>query len=204
MKPLTALEKDALKEIASIGSGHASTALSQLIDRPVGVGMIHLEKMPVKDIPDLVGGPSADAVGITFGVRGDISGKMVLLSTKETSLRLAELLQSKEKGTLKIMDMMSRSALKEMGNILIGSYLTALSDFSGMSLVESTPVLMNKKAAAIIERAIGTYDELVEYVLVVETKLNIESEKFVEDIILILKPKSFEAIFESISRRAGI
>lgn len=202
-EPLTDLEKDALKEVGSIGANHASTSLSKLINRPVKVQMLHLEKMLVKDIVKLVGGPKEESIGTIFRLIGQINGGIFLLSKKQTSIRLAEILLEKEKGSLKQIDMMTRSAIKEMGNILTGSYLASLSDFAGMNIMASTPILMIDNAEKIINKAVPPSNG-IEYVLVVQTTLKIEFEDFTEEIILVLKPKVFEKIFESIIKRMGL
>src|SRR3989338_5538879 len=157
MKQLTDIERSALKEIGSIGASHASTALSKLINRPVDVELIHFDKILLKDIPQLVGGAEEEAVGIIFGILSHTSGKIIMLSDKKTSLRMAEMLLGGKRGSIKMIGSMERSALKEMGNILTGSYLASLSDFSGLNLIASTPVLKISKAKEIMKSAIVSY-----------------------------------------------
>src|SRR5262249_34889623 len=53
----TALQQSALREIANIGSGHAATALSQLLGRPVEIGYSEALLTVLAEAIDRIGAP---------------------------------------------------------------------------------------------------------------------------------------------------
>jgi len=198
---LSKLEADDLKEAGSIGAASASTALSKLINRPIEVSTTKLQLMNLDDIPSLVGGPTILSVGTLFEIVGDLKGALLLLASKKTTMCLADMVQGRRVGTTKFMSEMDKDAIKEVGNILVGAYMTALAELSGLNILESIPKLEINNVPAIISDVIKEYDHKVRYTLVIETKMRIKKEGFTEDIIIILGHEEFGKLFHAMVKR---
>ncbi len=198
---LSMLEADALKEAGSIGAASASTALSKMINRPIEVSTTKLQLMDLDDISSLVGGPTILSVGTLFEIVGDLKGALLLLASKKTTLGLADMVQGRKLGTTKFMSEMDTDAIKEIGNILVGAYMTALAELSGLNILESIPKLEINNVPTIIRDVIKEYDHRVRYTLVIETKMKIKKEGFIEDIIIILGHEEFGKLFHAMVKR---
>jgi chemotaxis protein CheC len=97
---------------------------------------------------------------------------------------------------------MGTSALKELGNIVAGSYLTALSDFTGLSLYPSVPGLSIDMFAAVITHGLIELSHVSDYAIVIDAAIEESSDESREVIqghfFLLPDPDSFEKLFKSI------
>ena len=69
---------------------------------------------------------------------------------------------------------MERSALNEIGNIITGAYLSALSDLTKLTIVSSVPGLQIDMAASILSVPAIAFSQLGDRVLLIETKFDTE------------------------------
>ena len=102
MRKLNIVEKDALQEVGSIGSGNASSILSNLTGKEVTLTVTHTDIVPIKEIPklilgkkELVTGPKKLVVGVYSQISGDVRGNITVIFSKESALLLSDLLQKK-------------------------------------------------------------------------------------------------------------
>ncbi len=152
MRPedLKPFQLDGIKEIANIGGAHAATALSEMVSKSVMVTVPRVALLNLEDVVSLVGTPDDVVVGILVNFGGDIAGKTLLVFPYREGLLLVDLLMGKNIGETKELDEMAKSSLNEVANILISSYLTALSDFLGVLFLPSTPNMSIDQAGAVI------------------------------------------------------
>jgi chemotaxis protein CheC len=130
----TAMQQSALAEIANLGSGHAATALSGLLGRPVDVGYSEATLTVLARAIDEVGAPMNRSALVDTPIQGD-EGNVILIFPEESAAELCGLL-----GT-SIEDETGRSALQEVGNILSASYLNAIVEMTGLALEPDPPTV---------------------------------------------------------------
>jgi len=83
-------------------------------------------------------------------VTGDISGSIMFILEKKAAGVLVNILMGKPLDEIVVFDEIAISALKEVGNILAGSYLSALSTLTNLNILPSVPELAIDMAGAII------------------------------------------------------
>ena len=173
-RTLSAVQRDALREVANIGAGHAATALSQMTGGPIMISVptVHVAPLGVV-LPQLAPGPDPVAAVLMDGM-GDLTGRTLLVFPKPTVLRLAERMLRRPLGASVALGELERSALKEAGNILSGAYLNALSDFMGLVLLPSPPELAVAPAAEVLTPDFLRLGTAAEYVFVVETEFVVQ------------------------------
>ena len=114
---------DVLKELGNIGAGNAVTALASMLQCRVDMKVPQVKVLDFKDVGTLLGGEEQEMAGVYLAVEGDITGSILFLVKKEVAMHLVKKLMgsmaSDEFGE------MERSALKEISNIITGSYLNA-------------------------------------------------------------------------------
>ena len=128
------LQESALREIANIGSGHAATALSQLLGRPVEIGYSEALLTVLAEAIDRIGAPMSRSALVDTPIQKD-GGTVLLVFPDDTGEQLCELL-----GTT-MSDEIGRTALQEVGNILATSYLNAIVEMTGMELEPEPPTV---------------------------------------------------------------
>jgi len=200
MNELAEIEKDILTEIATIGSGNASMALSKMLDKKFEVKVPVLQLIPVEKISEMMGDSEQLTTVVLIKIIGDVPGTMMLLFNPENAIKLAEQLTKREKND-GILDEVDRSALKEVGNILSGSALNALADFLDFTLVQSIPDTATDMLSAIINTTIAQLGESADKVLVLETVFKDETSTVEGKYYLLFDPKSTFAILEAVKKK---
>ena len=135
-------ELDVMKEIGSIGTSHAATALSQLLQREVRITIPKVKILGYNGAVKRIG-QEEEIVGATLvQMSGDLDGLMLFLYDFHFAKRLLKKLLEKEYEDFSKMDDMAFSALKEVGNIIICSYINAFSQLVGVDINLSVPSSM--------------------------------------------------------------
>ena len=131
---------DVLKEIGNIGAGNATTSLAQVLQKKVDMKVPHVDLMEFKEVGRWLGGEDTIMAGVYLLVEGDITGSMMFLSKRETAKYMVnQLMMGMGHPESEDFDEMELSALSELGNIMTGSYLNALSDLTHLKIYPSTP-----------------------------------------------------------------
>ncbi len=189
---------DALKEIGNVGAGNSATALSQLINRKIDMTVPQIAIMPLGDVPDVVGGPEAMVVGVFLRVYGPAPSSILFLLPRESAFSLVDMLMGREQGYTTSLDSMDESALMEIGNILAGAYLNALSHFTKLTLLPSIPALAMDMAGAILNVVLVQLGEMGDHALVIETEFATENDGVKGHFFLIPDPGSLNTILAAI------
>ena len=74
---LNSLELDTLREIGSIGTGNAATALSSLIGQQVRIEMPEVRIMGYNEAIEWIGGPEEITAGVLVKMSGQVNGIML-------------------------------------------------------------------------------------------------------------------------------
>jgi chemotaxis protein CheC len=93
---------------------------------------------------------------------------------------------------------MELSALNEIGNILAGSYLTSLADFTNLYMVPTVPSLAIDMAGAILSYGLLQYGEMGDHALFIDTKFLDGVDEIEGHFFLIPDPESFPKIFSAL------
>ncbi len=138
---LTELQRDALKEVGNIGAGHAATALSQLLNATVKLSEPTIDVLKYRDLATRIGHGDRPVAALHMYVRGEAPGQMIVLFDRDQALDFVNVFIKRIIGDIQIFDSIVDSTLKELGNIIAGSYLTALISLTGVNLLPSVPTL---------------------------------------------------------------
>jgi chemotaxis protein CheC len=200
VRTLKALQLDALREVANIGAGHAATALSQMTQRTIMIAVPEVNVRPLEDVAELFGRADHVICAVLMHMMGDLTGRAMILFPDESARNLCDILLRRAPGTTTAFETMEQSGLKEVGNILVSAYLTALSDFMGMMLVPSVPSLVIDQAGAILTTTYLNFGHDRDYVFCVETAFEVAgaAEQLRGHFLLLPDLPSLRAIFDAI------
>ncbi|WP_372516707.1 MULTISPECIES: chemotaxis protein CheC [Paenibacillus] len=186
---------DVLKEVGNIGAGHAATALSKLLDKPVDMQVPKVRMVPFEEIADSVGGAEQVVIAIFLRVEGETPGNLFFILTLESSKKLLRNLVGIEVVHDEEYTEMELSALSEIGNILAGSYLTSLADFTNLNMSPTVPALAIDMAGAILSYGLLQFGQMGDQALLIDTKFLDGLDQVEGHFFLIPDPESFDKIF---------
>mgnify|MGYP000155939664 FL=1 len=167
---LNSFHIDVLKEIGNIGAGNAATALAKILDKRVDMKVPQVRVMNFSEISNMLGGAEIEVVGILLEVEGDINGNIMFILDLESSRLLVNFLMGRPSKTDLEYDEITLSALKEIGNILAGSYLSALSNLTNLKIKSSVPGLAIDMAGAILSVPAIEFGKTSDVVLYIENE----------------------------------
>ena len=169
---ISAMRLEALKEIGNIGTGHAATALSDLLATRVNIEVPKVWLVSVENLEKALGELEAIRVVLYLKVEGEAPGKAVFVLPPPSAETIVQTLLRKPEPPNIYGDEMAQSALQEVGNILVSSFVVALSQFSGVNLQPSVPALGIDMIGAMIDSILLEEGEIDENVLIIDTKLS--------------------------------
>lgn len=194
---LNSMQMDVLKEIGNIGAGNAVTALSKMLNKKINMEVPQVRLLEFKEVTELLGGAEMPVTGIYLRMEGDISGNMMFLLPMESSKVLIEMIMGLSRSSEEFGEM-GMSALEETGNILAGSYISALSALTGMNIRISVPALAIDMAGAVLSVPIIQFGHMGDSVMLIETHFS-EGDKHVKgDLLLIPDVDSFVNLMEKL------
>ncbi|HNQ50690.1 MAG: chemotaxis protein CheC [Candidatus Omnitrophica bacterium] len=195
---LSSFEKDILGEIGTMCVGNATTALAQILGKRIelelpGVTVININKLHTYLHVD----PEDSVLGIHMQVLGGAKGNALMIFPKKDAFKLVDVVIGPVKHNADNLTEIGISALKEVGNIVVSSYLSALSAFTGISAFPSTVTLTSGAARSIVNLAfMGLRAEECEYTILVEAVFK-ESKRNVEgNFFIILSAASMQVILK--------
>lgn len=166
------IQLDTLKEIGNIGSAHAATSLSMLLQRRIDMSVPKIWAASFEEVVGVIGHLDVPQAVIYVKVEGDAPGKAVFFFPLHSAETVIQLLLQTDKPMDLFADEMAQSALKEVGNIMVSSFIIALTEFSKIPLQPSVPALAVDMAGAILDAILLEEGVLDENVLFIETQLS--------------------------------
>jgi len=196
---LDATRLDMLREICSVGAGHAATALSQLTSRRIDLEVPQALIVPVREVPRIAGGAEAVVAGLSFQILGDARGVILLLFPEESASSLVRLVTGGAGGEAPESDL-AVSAMKEIGNILASAFLSAIGQLSGLSLIPSVPGYARDMAGAVLDQVLIELSRLADQALVIETVFREHGEGIRGHFFLLPDPQTLETTLRAVER----
>src|SRR5690625_3973796 len=140
LKNLSGIQMDVLREISNIGAGNAATSMSQLINKRIDMKVPSVKIVSFDEIINIIGGPEQLIVALLFKIHGEAPGSVYFILGVEEAESLVKNITNDidfKLVTDRQPSELSMSVLKEIGNIMTGSYLSALSDFVNINMYSS-------------------------------------------------------------------
>lgn len=194
---LNAKYYDVLKEIGNIGAGNATTAIANMLGMKMDMSVPKVELLPVEKIGGAIGSEDQVVVGIMLGVETDIQGSMMFLMDLPSAHHLVNKLMMRDPSYDKDFDEMDLSALKEIGNIISGAYLSALSGLTNLTITPTVPSISIDMAAAILSVPAIEFGMVGDNALLINTEIG-TSESIKGYFILMPEGDSYKKIISSL------
>ena len=161
---------DVLREIGNIGAGNATTSLASMINAKIDMSVPKVELMEASELGSAICPEDEIIVGIFLEVTHDITGSMMFLMKMDSAHYLVNKLMGKDPTNMDPFDEMDLSAMKEIGNIISASYLTALSGMTNLTISPSVPYIAVDMAGAILSVPAIQFGQYGNNALLIETE----------------------------------
>jgi len=198
LSKLNSFHLDVLKEIGNIGAGNAATALAKLLDKRVEMKVPQVRIMKFSEVSDVLGGAETPVAGILLRIHGDISGSMMYILDEPSARLLVNILMGKPLETDLDLDEMSCSVLTEIGNILAGSYLSALSNLTNLRILPDVPALAMDMAGAILSVPAIEFGKTSDAVLYIENVFTDGHDSVIGDLFLVPDDMSYGKLLSAL------
>ncbi|MBQ6026339.1 MAG: chemotaxis protein CheC [Lachnospiraceae bacterium] len=197
IEELSDTEFDVLKEISNIGTGNAATAISKLLGGRVDIKVPDIRFLQFSELPEIIGGAENEVIGILVSLENDIDGMMMFVMDKPSASVIVNRILNRDNEELgQEMSEMEISVLSEFGNIIAGSYLSAISRLTGMVVSPSVPALSDDMAGAILSVPAIEFGKMSDRVLLIRSEFLSESGQAKGFFILVPTLKGFDNIFK--------
>ena len=199
IEELSEVEFDVLKEISNIGTGNAATAISTLLDGQIGIEVPIIRFLEFSELSEIIGGAENEVIGIMVTLSQDIDGMMIfVMDVKSARIIINHLLQHEDEEEQLECTEMVKSALSEFGNIVAGSYLSAIAKLTGLVCAPSVPALSHDMAGAVLSVPAIEFGKVSDKVLLIQSVFEYKNKKAEGFFILVPTLEAFNTIFEKL------
>ena len=197
LEEVNSMYMDVLKEIGNIGAGNATTAIARMVGARIDMNVPSVKLLEVSELGTAVGAEDDTIIGIFLEVQNDIQGSMMFLLDIESGHYLVNTLMMRDMSYNEPFDEMDLSALKEVGNIIAASYLTALSTLTRLSIAPSVPYISVDMAAAILSVPAIQFGQFGDNALFIATEFG-DDREMQGYFILMPEQDSYEKILRAL------
>ena len=201
LNQLNDIQYDVLREIGNIGAGNATTALSQMLNQKMDMSVPKVALVPFNEISDVMGSEDQTVVGIMLGFEGDVEGMMMFLFDTKSAHHLVNtlMMRDKEDGVEEGAEFsdMDMSAINEIGNIVSGSYLTAISKLTNLKMISTVPEMTIDMIGALLSVPASEFGKYGDKLLLIQSQFG--ELDFVNGYFLMIPElNSYDKLLESL------
>lgn len=166
---LNEVELDILKELGNIGTGHAATSLSKLLNKDVYFSVPDVKIGEIKNLSgEFIGEVVAGVIIALQDLEEHRSGYLYIMFPEKSARKIASDLFGMEE----LDEEMYASTIMEVGNILSSSFCDALADFMDIILLPSPPNFAVDVPTAVIDSVVSQMAEKNDHIILFETSLS--------------------------------
>lgn len=198
-KEFDQIRLDAFKEITSIATGNAATSLSVLLGKRVDITVPGIVVEQVTNIPTLLGERENKVMVLNFTVSGQFRGNIMLLFSPSECLGLINMLTGQRVNDVENLSEMELSAIKELGNIVTGSYIRVLAEGLGVRAKYSVPAFAYDMLGAVFDETLACLSSDTEQAVVMESEFIVKNEMYRGYLVFILTPIAVKVLIKALA-----
>ncbi len=195
MSNFSPTQLDVLKEIGTIGSATAATSLADMIREKVEIEVPQVSLVPLESIANILESAERLYFVLDMEIKGDIAGRIFFLLPPDNAKFLGSVLLDKPKDEIDLNDDLFKSSLREVCNILGGSYVSALANMTEMTIFISIPSLALDMVGAILDFIFIQIAQESEEALFIKTDIKVKGLSLDGLFLLFPSTESLHKIF---------
>lgn len=192
----SAIELDVLKEIINIGGGHAATSLSQMIEKPVHMTVPVIEMMAYEDVYEQIMAEETVIKAIIIKMMGDAEGVFLFTVDQQYSKDLVSMMLPEN---IPYSEAMADSALQELVNILVNSFLNAVMKLIDRNLVTSVPLIMEDMFGAIMSSIYMEQNQYDNAIMIIKNEFYYLGDRLESSLYFVPKPGIIEKMLKAVT-----
>lgn len=189
------LQIDVLKELANIGGGNAATSISNLINKPINMSIPRVEILHYEDVYSNIMQEDTMINAIVMKMMGSARGYFLFVATEKDSLDLVNMMLPDSSD---LSEGVRVSALKELVNILVNSYLNAITKVVQTNLITTVPLFTMDMFGAVLSSVYMEAEQYDESIMIVSNEFNYNNEKIEGSLYFISEPGVLDKLFNTI------
>lgn len=197
-KDLNSVHLDVLTEVGNIGSGNASAALSNMINKNVEVELPKVKTVSFQEAMDQPGGAEQVVAGTMTRMSGGMEGMILLLMDRAFVNTIIECFFGHAVDRLLDMSEDEISALTEVGNIMSGAYVSAVGQLSGLEVKLESPGFHVDMMGALMSVPVIEFGEVGDEILYIDKTLSIDGKRMKTKLFLIPTIESLQKLMREL------
>ncbi|WP_326910422.1 chemotaxis protein CheC [Sedimentibacter sp. MB31-C6] len=193
---LNEMHIDLLKEIGNIGAGNAATSLSSMLSKRIDMNVPEVSILNFDAAIDSMGGAENVVVGILVSFSGDIEGVILFLLKREFVHLILNSLLGTELHSFEEISEMEMSALSEIGNIMVSSYVNSIASLTNMKIDITVPSLNVDMTGALLDAVTAEFAEVADKVIFIKEKYFCSEETVYSNMLLLPSMSSLKILLK--------
>ena len=186
---------NALTELGNIGAGNATTSLSVMLNSKLTMSPPKVDIYDFNSLESILGGPDATVMGVLSTIGGDMNAMILFVVGMEDAENLVKALMGDE---VEWHSEIGISAIGEIANIIIGSYVASLETLTGMKMRYTQPESCIDMAGAILSVPCIEFGKISDKALLINSQFK-AGEKEVDGYIMMMSEvHSFDALLNKL------
>ncbi|MBQ3626489.1 MAG: chemotaxis protein CheC [Synergistaceae bacterium] len=200
----SSLQLDAIREVGNIGTGNAATALSKLLSCMINMDVPKAELVSIYELAEHYGDPGREVAAVFVRSLGGFGCSLIFVQQEEDAQLMVDLLLKQQFGDYlpeNLPQEMRDSALTEVGNIILSSFLNAINLLIGTQHQISVPAVAHDMLSSILDVVASIFGQMGEMALMINTQLRVEGAGLANisgSIILVPDPDALEMLLRKL------
>ena len=179
------MEMDVIKEVGSIGTGNAASALSGMLGTRVRMVLPQVSVLDFNEALNAIGNPETIVAAVMAQMSLEINGIMLFILKPDLVNDIVGRLLGHHIDDYSQLDQMDISALNEVGNIMISSYVNALSGLAGVDVVLSVPEISVNMLGGILSVPMIEFGYQTDKLMIIRGKFIIDEKELDSDLLML-------------------
>lgn len=191
-------ELDVMKEISSIGTSHAATALSKLLQREIRISIPEINILGYEETVDRLGYIEELVTATLVRMSNEIDGLMLFVFKMDLANAVLGKLIGMEYQSFEELDELAYSALEEVGNIIICSYVNAFTQLVGVQIDLSVPSSTVNMLGGVLTVPMAEYGYVTDKLMYINAEFTVDGEKLSDGLLMLPDIESLNRILEKL------
>ena len=189
----TPSEIDCLKEVVNIGGGNAATSLSRLLNKRIDMTVPIIEVLSYEEVYKSIMAEDKIVNSVIMNMIGDGEGIFVFVASQESTSDLAKMMMMSYE---EVSEEIENSALVELVNITVSSFLNAISKMINANLITSIPLQITDMFGAVLSSVYMETEYYDENIMIIKNEFSYNGNKIDTSLYFVPRPGVLENLFK--------
>lgn len=197
------MEMDVIREVGSIGTGNAASALSSLLGTEVRMVLPQVTVQDFNTALNTVGNPESIVAAVMVKMSQEINGIMLFILKLDLINDIIGRLLAHQIEDYAKLDNMDISAVNEVGNIMISSFVNALSGLADVEVSLSVPEIAVNMLGGILSVPMAELGYQTDKLMMIRGKFIIEGKELDSDLLMLPDVESLNYLMTKLVNNNG-